>query len=598
MDVTATFDRAISDRQNASPRFHDATAEAGLGAPRRDPPLKLTNHLIADIWPGSGVAVLDFNGDGFEDLFVADGVRSILYKNDGHGHFTDVTPEARLAKADGSGIAATGVAAGDVDGDGWPDLFVTDAFGPARLFRNRGDGTFEETTSASGISVNGNARSAAFADVDGDGDLDLFVCVTGDYYNQMPDPPYDANDGKPNHLYINDGHGHFTDATAAWGLAKTTRWSLSSLFADYDGDGRPDLLVTNDFGLKNLYRNDGGRRFVDEAAKAGAQVRAYGMSAAIADFDGDGLLDLYTTGTDTQWYFLHDYPVAADRLPRPRVPADRDPLDGNDGDRQLAPSPETGPHLRGRDRPLGRRARRLELELRRGRPRQRLLARHLRDQRHVGRRPRPRPRARVLVAVARLLGRLRRRHEDLRPEGRRHRRHRTRPLLPKPLRRPGRAPLPTTSSKSAPSSKASTSKPTAAPSSPSTPTTTAPSTSTSAPSSPPKPSSSAARRPDEHFLRVKLRGTPGRDNRDGIGSRLTAVLPGGRRLILETGNASGYLSTGSPIAHLGLGPATRLESLTIRWPSGTLQNLGPIAPVDRTILVDEERGILPPDPAR
>ena len=107
---------------------------------------------------------------------------------------------------------------------------------------------------------------------------------------------------------MNDGHGHFTDATAAWGLGKTTRWSLSSIFADYDGDGRPDLLVTNDFGLKNLYRNDGGRRFVDETARAGAQVRAYGMSGTIADFNGDGLLDLYTTGTDTQWYFLHDYP--------------------------------------------------------------------------------------------------------------------------------------------------------------------------------------------------------------------------------------------------------------------------------------------------
>ncbi|HLN58255.1 MAG TPA: VCBS repeat-containing protein, partial [Thermoanaerobaculia bacterium] len=133
MDITATFDRAASERENESPRFHDATAEGGLGAPRRDPPLKLTNRLIADIWPGSGVAVLDFNGDGFEDLFVADGVRSILYENDGRGHFTDVTVEAGLAKPDGSGIAATGVAAGDVDGDGRPDLFVTDAFGPTRL---------------------------------------------------------------------------------------------------------------------------------------------------------------------------------------------------------------------------------------------------------------------------------------------------------------------------------------------------------------------------------------------------------------------------------------------------------------------------------
>src|SRR5215470_13113897 len=217
LTISVTLDRVLQERSNASPRFHDATAEAGLGAPRRDPPLKLTNRLIDGIWPGSGVAVLDYDGDGFEDLFVADGVRSILYRNDGHGHFTDVTEAAGLAPG-GKGIAATGAAAGDIDNDGFPDLFVTDAFGPARLFHNRGDGTFEEVTASSGISVVGNARSAAFADVDGDGDLDLFVCVTGDYYSQMPDPPYDARDGRPNHLYLNDGRGHFTDASKAWGI--------------------------------------------------------------------------------------------------------------------------------------------------------------------------------------------------------------------------------------------------------------------------------------------------------------------------------------------------------------------------------------------
>src|SRR5450759_2270994 len=120
-----------------------------LVAPRRDPPQKLTNRLIDGIWPGSGVAVLDFDQDGDEDLFVGDGVRSILYENDGKGHFTDVTMRAGLAASESSGIAATGVAAGDVDGHGYPDLVVTDAFGPTRLFRNRRDGTFEEITASS-----------------------------------------------------------------------------------------------------------------------------------------------------------------------------------------------------------------------------------------------------------------------------------------------------------------------------------------------------------------------------------------------------------------------------------------------------------------
>src|SRR5262249_45487098 len=144
--VTVSFERSTDDRSNATPRFHDATSEAGLGAARADPPLQKTNRLIADIWPGSGAAVLDYDGDGFQHLFVADGVRWILYRNDGRGRFTDVTEAARLTGSDGKGIAATGVAAGDVDGDGHPDLFVTNAFGPARLFRNRSDGTFEETT--------------------------------------------------------------------------------------------------------------------------------------------------------------------------------------------------------------------------------------------------------------------------------------------------------------------------------------------------------------------------------------------------------------------------------------------------------------------
>ena len=123
--------------------------------------------------------------------------------------------------------------------------------------------------------------------------------------------------------------------------------------------GRPDLLVTNDFGLKNLYHNEGGR-FVDVGKKTGTQARAYGMSAAWADFDGDGLLDLYTTGTDTQWYFLHEYPSLPIGFAGTHLSPDRNPVDGDDVHGQHAAAPEdlttpskTRRRARGRDRPAG-----------------------------------------------------------------------------------------------------------------------------------------------------------------------------------------------------------------------------------------------------
>ena len=595
LTVSVSLEKRVEERSNGSPRFYEATKESGLGAARQDPPLKLTNHLIGDIWPGSGAAVLDYNGDGFEDLFVADGVRSILYQNDGRGHFTDVTVRAGLASADGKGIAATGVAAGDVDGDGWPDLLVTDAFGPTRLFRNRGDGTFEEITDRSGLSVAGNARSAAFADVDGDGDLDLFVCVTGDYYNQMPDPPYDARDARPNHLYLNDGHGHFTDATAAWGLDKDTRWSLSSLFADYDGDGRTDLLVTNDFGLKGLYRNEGGH-FRDVAGRAGVETRAYGMSGAWADFDGDGNLDLYTTSTDTQWWFVHEYPSLPIGLPgriflpiairweetmctgnslliqRPDhtfedatarsgardagwnwsiVAADLDNDswpdiyatngmwgDGRDHDRELEFWWQTIAYWD--DYVAGKRTFDRKGVGIAGIERDRYFRNRMGDAAREGGLPAASPQP--MFEERSFLEGL-----DLETNGR--------AVVAFDANGDGALDLYVRSVQA------------------------------------PEALFLGSRKPDEHYLRVRLKGTRGVDNRDGIGCRVTAALPGGRRVVLETGNASGYLSTGSPIAHIGLGKATRVDSLSIRWPSGKVQDLGPISSVDRTIVVDENRGV-------
>jgi hypothetical protein len=579
----------LTERSQSSPLFRNGTAEAGLGADRRDPPQPGTNRLIAGIWPGSGVAVLDFDRDGDEDLFVGDGVRSILYENDGTGCFTDVTERVGLARSPTEGIAATGVAAGDVNGDGFPDLLVTDSFGPARLFLNVGGTRFEEVpASVSGISVPGNARSAAFADVDGDGDLDLFVCVTGDYYRKMPDPPYDAEDGGQNHLFLNDGHGHFRDVSAEWGVSGPKRWSLSALFADFDGDGRADLVVTNDFGMKNLYRNDSGKRFVDVTRRAGVEDRGYGMSAAWGDFDGDGRLDLYTTGCYTQWSFLHEYPALP--IPFPgrlflstavgwmekmtrgnslflqksdgtfedvtvrsgarksgwnwsTVAADLD----NDGWLDLYSTNGMWGDGRDRDR---------ELEFwwetlaywdeyvakRRTFDRKGVGIAGIERDRWWRNRGGDRGQGPLFEDSAFLAG------LDLETNGR--------AAVAFDANGDGALDLYVRSIGA------------------------------------PEALFLGRRETGNHFLRLRLIGAAGKDNSDGVGCRIVATLPDGRKLLRDNGNASGYLSTGSPIVHLGLGRATKLAGLTVRWPSGKVQDLGPIDRVDTTLVVDREKGLV------
>jgi enediyne biosynthesis protein E4 len=580
--------RVLTEASERHPRFRNVTADAGLGAIRRDPPQPGTNRLIAGIWPGSGAAVLDFDRDGDEDLFAGDGTRSILYENDGKGCFHDVTESAGLAKSATEGIAATGVAAGDVDGDGHVDLFVTDAFGTSRLFRNRGDGRFVEITATSGIRTPRSTRSAAFADVDGDGDLDLFVCVTGDYYARMPNPPYEAEDAAPNLLFVNDGHARFRDASREWGIGGPKRWSLSSLFGDYDGDGRADLVVTNDFGLKNLYRNDAGRRFADVTVQTGVSDRAYGMSAAWGDFDGDGRLDLYATGCSTQWFFLHEYPGLP--IPFPgrlflstaiswmekmtrgnslflqradgtfadatsssgarragwnwsAVAADLDDDgwldlyatngmwgDGRDHDRELEFWWETLAYWND------------YVALHKTFDRKGAgIAGIERDRYFVNRRGNRNAGDPMFEDRAFLDG------LDLETNGR--------AVVAFDANGDGALDVYVRSVQA------------------------------------PEALFLGSHSEGEHFLRLRLAGSPGQDNSAGIGARVVATLPGGRKVVRENGNASGYLSTASPIVHLGLGAATYLEDLTVRWPSGYVQKLGPVLAVDRTLNVDEEKAL-------
>jgi hypothetical protein len=296
-------------------RFVDAAAAAGLSATTwcggKDKP-----HLLDS--QGSGLALLDFDGDGDLDLYLVSGWRTEpgkvvertpnrLYRNRGDGVFEEVAG-AGGAAGDAWGC---GVAVGDFDGDGRPDLFVTD-MGPDALFRNRGDGTFERV--AAGPGLPGWSTGAAFFDADGDGDEDLYVaayveCTLEEVLGAKPTLDWKGTKvamgpfglpGKANAFFRNDG-GKWTDATAESGLADVGRYfSFAPAAFDDDLDGDVDLYVANDSNPNYLYRNGGGGRFREVGLWSGAALseRASaqaGMGLAIGDPDGDGLPDVFVT---------------------------------------------------------------------------------------------------------------------------------------------------------------------------------------------------------------------------------------------------------------------------------------------------------------
>jgi Tfp pilus assembly protein PilF/peroxiredoxin len=251
-----------------------------------------------------GVSVGDADGDGLDDLYIAQpaGLPNRLFHNNGDSTFTDVTDAAGLALLDGTSQSLFA----DIDNDGDEDLIVITRDAPL-LFLNDGKGHFARAENAFQFKqpLQGTLTSASMADYDRDGYLDLYLCVYAYVIGATedkagpPTPYHDAQHGPPNVLLRNDGHGHFVDVTADVALDQhNDRFSFASAWADYDEDGWPDLLVANDFGRKNLYHNDGlvnGRvHFTDVAAKAGVEDYGAGMSTAFLDYDNDGHLDIYT----------------------------------------------------------------------------------------------------------------------------------------------------------------------------------------------------------------------------------------------------------------------------------------------------------------
>jgi Tfp pilus assembly protein PilF/peroxiredoxin len=259
--------------------------------------------LTRDSNAHNGVSVGDADGDGLDDIYAAQpqGFPNRLYRARGDGSFEDVTEKAGVGVLEDTSHSLFA----DVDNDGDEDLLLTISAGPV-LFLNDGAGRFTRVPGAFRYqkALQGAPMSLAMADYDRDGFLDVYLSVYSFYYGAgegkggTPVPYHDAQNGPPNVLFRNDGHGRFVDVTRDVGLdAANDRFSFSAAWGDYDGDGWPDLVVTNDFGRKNLYHNlglrDGEVRFEDVAAQAGVEDHAAGMSISWLDFDGDGRLDIY-----------------------------------------------------------------------------------------------------------------------------------------------------------------------------------------------------------------------------------------------------------------------------------------------------------------
>src|SRR3984893_504047 len=250
-----------------------------------------------DVYGNNGIAVGDFDNDGFDDFYVCQpaGLPNRLYRNKGDGTFEDVTEKSGVGVLDNTACALFA----DFENKGRQDLLVVCASGPL-LFLNQGNGTFSIKRDAFKFErpPQGTFTHAAIADYDRDGRLDVYFCTYSYYLGldqyHYPVPYFDARNGPRNFLLHNEGDATFVDRTEAAGLnAENDRYSFACAWGDYATNGLPDLYVANDFGRSNLYRNNGDGTFTPVSGEAHIDDPGAGMSACWSDFDNDGKQDVY-----------------------------------------------------------------------------------------------------------------------------------------------------------------------------------------------------------------------------------------------------------------------------------------------------------------
>lgn len=295
-----------------TPQFVDVTDDAGITFVHSMGDEQLSNLVEST---GGGAAFVDYDQDGLLDIYVANGshrsdvnigdqptpaLTNHLYRNRGDGTFEDVSVRARVAD-ESYGIA---VAVGDYDNDGYPDIYVCN-YGPNVLYHNEGNGTFESVTDLAGVGGNSFSVAAAWLDYDNDGLLDLYVgnYVEFDPTYQSPFAPEGfhgplAYRGQPDILYHNRGDGSFEDMTIPLGILRPDGRTMGLGAADYNDDGYTDIYVANDAMENYLFRNMSGRAFSEVAVPLGVALNLRGnatssMTVAFGDYDGDGGIDMF-----------------------------------------------------------------------------------------------------------------------------------------------------------------------------------------------------------------------------------------------------------------------------------------------------------------